>query len=84
MYKQIEAVLTDTDVGEIYFEDNKSDNKSEWEPLIDVICTPAIRHCTKYGVSAVMCVCKSDPVERIDLEVVRQYRLFLLPWKSQK
>ena len=40
MSKQIEAVLTNTYVDEIYFEDDKGDKNSEWEPLIDVICTP--------------------------------------------
>jgi len=76
MSEHIEAVLTDADVSEIYFEDDKGDNNSKWEPLIDVICAPINRHCAKYGVSTVLCVCKRDLVDRIDLEVVRQYCLF--------
>jgi len=76
MTAQIEAVLTDKDVGKIYFEDDHNDDTSEWEPLLDVVCTPTNRYCAKYGVSTVVCVCKTDPVDRIDLEVVRQYCFF--------
>jgi len=71
MTAQIRAVLTDKDDGEIYFEDDHDDGNSEWEPLLDMVCTPTNRYCTKYGVSTVLCVCKTDPVDRIDLELVR-------------
>ena len=69
MSKHIETMLTDTYVSdsEIYFEDDKGDNISEWDSLIDVIYTPTNQYCTKYGIITVMCICKKDPVERIDL-----------------
>jgi len=76
MSAQIEAVLTDTDVGDVYFEDDKGDANSKWKPLVKVTCTPENRHCANYGVSTVLCVCKSDPVDQIDLEVVKQYCFF--------
>ena len=40
MSEQIEAVLTDAEVGKVYFEDNKDQPNSEWEPLVDVLYLP--------------------------------------------
>jgi len=76
MSEQIEALLTDADVGEVYFKDDKDQTNSEWEPLVDVCCTSPNIYCAKYGVSTVLCLCKTDPVDRIDLEVVKQYCFF--------
>ena len=76
MSEQIEAVLTDADVGEIYFEDDNSKNNSEWEPLVEVSCTPTNRYCAKYGVCTILCLCVTDPVTQIDLEVVKQFCYF--------
>jgi len=49
MSDQIEAVLTDAVVGEIYFEDDEGDKESEWEPSIKVTCSPTNRFCSVYG-----------------------------------
>ena len=83
MSEHIEAVLTDAYVGEVYFEDDKDKTNSEWEPLVDVCCTSPNRYCAKYGVNTVLCLCKTDPVDWIDLEVVKQY-CFLLPQRLQR
>ena len=39
-------------------------------------CTAKNRCCSRYGVSMVLCVCESDPVDKVDLDVVRQYCYF--------
>jgi len=39
-------------------------------------CTPEKRCCSLYGVSMVSCVCETDPVDKLDLEVVREYCYF--------
>lgn len=44
----------------------------EYEELVEVECTPENRYCSLYGVSTVVCICESDPVDKIDLEVVRE------------
>jgi hypothetical protein len=76
MSDQIEAVLTDAAVGEIYFEDDDGDKESEWEPSMEVTCLPSNRFCSVYGVSTVICICDSDPVDKINLEMVREYCYF--------
>ena len=45
----------------------------DFEELVEVECTPEHRYCSVYGVSTVVCVCQSDPVANIDLEVVCWY-----------
>jgi len=73
---QIGAVLTDASLGEIYFEDDVGQKGSLWEPLVEVKCDSSHRYCSVYGVSTVLCLCKTDPVENINLEMVREYCYF--------
>jgi len=47
----------------------------EYEELVEVDCTAEHRYCSMYGVSTVVCVCKTDPVEKIDLNTVREYKV---------
>ena len=51
-------------------------NDEQWEHLEEVECTPGNRRCSLYGVSTVVCICESDPVNKIDLEVVREFCWF--------
>ena len=39
----------------------------------EVKCTYGHQYCSRYGVSTVICVCETDPVNKINLETVRQY-----------
>ena len=71
MSDQIEAALTDVAIGEIYFEDDEGDKSSLLEPLIEVNNVPTNRCCSVYGVSTVKCLCKTDPMHKINLEMVR-------------
>ena len=48
----------------------------EYEELVEVDCTAEHRYCSMYGVSTVVCVCKTDPVEKINLNTVREYCYF--------
>jgi len=73
---QIRAVLTDASLGDIYFEDNVGQKGTLWEPLVEVKCSSSHRYCSVYGVSTVLCLCDTDPVENINLEMVRQYCYF--------
>ena len=36
-------------------------------------CIPEKRCCSLYGVGMVSCVCDTDPVDKLDLEVIREY-----------
>jgi len=76
MIEEIEAVMTNTAAGEIYFEYDKADEGSLWEPLNDVNCVPNHRFCSVYGVSTVVCICKTDPVHKMNIAMVRQYCYF--------
>ena len=49
---------------------------SEWEASIEVKCSPNNRFCSVYGVSTVICICESDPVDKINLEMVCEYCYF--------
>ena len=53
-----------------------SKGDDEKEELKEVQCTPNHRYCSRYGVSTVVCVCESDPVNKVNLEMVRQYCYF--------
>ena len=62
---QIEAVLTDATLGEIYFEDDVGDKVSLWESLVEVNCTSTHRFCSVYGVAlwsvcAILIKCKTS------------------------
>ena len=48
----------------------------EYEKLEEVECTAETRYCSLYGVNTVVCVCETDPVDKVDLEVVREYCYF--------
>ena len=69
-------MLTDTSLGEIYFEDDVGEKGSLWEPLVEVNCSSNHRCCSVYGVSTVLCLCDTDPVQNINLEMVREYCYF--------
>ena len=47
-----------------------------YERLVEVNCTHDHRYCSMYGLSTVQCICITDPVDEIELEVVRQYCWF--------
>ncbi|KAL7535734.1 hypothetical protein ACHAWF_015063 [Thalassiosira exigua] len=47
-----------------------------FERLVEVECSPEHRYCSMYGVGTVICVCESDPVEKLDLESIHQYCWF--------
>ena len=47
-----------------------------YERLVEVECTHDHRYCSVYGLSTLQCICVSDPVDDIDLEVIRQYCWF--------
>ena len=49
-----------------------------FEELVDVECTVENRHCAQYGLSPVLCVCTTDPLNRINLDVVREYCWFAM------
>jgi hypothetical protein len=53
-----------------------SDGGDEFEPLDDVECTSDNRFCSVHGVSVVLCICETDPVNKINLELVQQYCYF--------
>ena len=55
---------------------NSTEEDEEYEKLVDVDCTSQQRYCAKYGLSPVICVCKTDPPDKINLEVVREYCWF--------
>jgi len=46
------------------------------ERLTEVDCCAGNRYCSVYGVNTIVCVCESDPVDKLDLKVVRQYCWF--------
>jgi len=73
---QLGAVLTDESLGEIYFEDDIGQKGSLWEPLVEVKCSSGHRYCSVFGVSTVLSLCDTDPVENINLEMVREYCYF--------
>ena len=54
-------------------EGGNDDEDDQYERLVEVECTAQNRCCSLYGVSQVVCVCESDPVDKIDLEMVRRY-----------
>ena len=48
----------------------------EYEELVEVECTPQNRYCAKYGFSPVLCICKTDPPEKNNLDMVAEYCYF--------
>jgi hypothetical protein len=40
-------------------------NEEEYKILVEVNCTPQQRYCAKYGLSPVMCVCDTDPPQKL-------------------
>ena len=57
-------------------EEMKEENGKRYERLLEVDCTHDKRYCSLYGLSTIQCVCKTDPIANIDLEVVRMYCWF--------
>ena len=53
-----------------------AEEKEGYERLVEVECTPEHRYCSVYGLNPVLCVCVSDPVKKVDMEVLRQYCYF--------
>jgi hypothetical protein len=49
------------------------DTEMAFEELVDVECTIENQHCARYGLSPVLCVCTTNPPNRINLDVVREY-----------
>lgn len=54
----------------------EDENGDKYKELVEVECTPGNRYCTMEGVSHVLCICETNPVSRIDLEVVREHCWF--------
>lgn len=46
------------------------------ERSVEVNCSAGNRYCSVYGVNTIVCVCESDPVHKLDLNVVHQYCWF--------
>jgi len=46
------------------------------EMLLEVDCTSEHRYCAAYGLNPVLCICETDPVSKVNLEVIRQYYHF--------
>ncbi len=46
------------------------------ERSVEVNCSAGNRYCSLYGVNTIVCVCESDPVHKLDLNVVHQYCWF--------
>ena len=47
--------------------------KPGYERLVEVKCTPQHQYCSVYSLSSVLCVCQTDSVAKMDLEVLQQY-----------
>jgi hypothetical protein len=48
----------------------------ENDKLVNVECTPHQRYCARYGLSPVLCICKSDLPDKINLEVLQEFCWF--------
>ena len=49
-----------------------SGDNDGYEELVEVECTPENRYCAKYGFNPVLCICETDPVDTLDLEMVHE------------
>ncbi len=47
-----------------------------YDKLVNVECTPHQRYCARYGLSLVLCICKSDPPDKFNLEVLQEFCWF--------
>ena len=48
----------------------------DYDKLVDVECTPHQQYCERYGLSPVLCICKSDLPDKINLEVLQEFCWF--------
>jgi hypothetical protein len=48
----------------------------EYDKLVAIECTPHQQYCARYGLSLVLCICKTDPPDKINLEVLREFSWF--------
>ena len=55
---------------------NAAKSTGKCEELVEVKCTPQNRYCAKYGFSPVLCICKTDPPKKINLDMVAEYCFF--------
>ena len=55
---------------------NAAKSTGKCEELVEVECTPQNRYCAKYGFSPVLCICKTDPPKKINLDMVAEYCFF--------
>lgn len=54
----------------------RATDEEAYKKLVDIDCTPQMWYCANYGLSPLICVCKTDPPDKINLEVVREYCWF--------
>ena len=53
-----------------------SNFNKKYDELVGIECTPQQQHCAKYGLSPVLCIGKTDPPDKINLEVVQEFCWF--------